>query len=227
MAGGPPPPTTGPPIPPSPIQRKTPKASKVAMQLAAANAAARDESGQRMKRNTNTRDVCTQYRAADGSDRFRCNRCLKSFNLRCTVLRHVRQQHEGRFVPHPCPECGQVFKRTDHLKVHRKKIHQIDTISSRTYARKAAAAAAAAAAEATGGAGKDVSGDVDGLSLGEVEADDEEGMVDSPSMVIVSSECVEGGEEEEEEEEEEVDEEVEEDAATVTVTPATPTKRTA
>ena len=61
---------------------------------------------------------------ADGP-KFRCKKCNRVFNLRCTVLRHVRHQHEGRFVPHPCEQCGQVFKRTDHLKVHKRKIHNM------------------------------------------------------------------------------------------------------
>ena len=57
--------------------------------------------------------------------KYRCLACSRCFNLKCTLLRHVRHQHQGRFVPHPCEQCGQVFKRTDHLKVHMKKIHNV------------------------------------------------------------------------------------------------------
>merc|ERR1711953_1181382 len=32
-------------------------------------------------------------------------------------------------VPHPCGQCGQVFKRTDHLKVHMRKIHKMTSQS--------------------------------------------------------------------------------------------------
>ena len=63
--------------------------------------------------------------AADGAVKFRCMACSRIFNLKCTLLRHVRHQHQGRFVPHPCGQCGQVFKRTDHLKVHMRKIHNM------------------------------------------------------------------------------------------------------
>ena len=61
--------------------------------------------------------------------KYRCTACSRCFNLKCTLLRHVRHQHQGRFVPHPCGQCGQVFKRTDHLKVHMKKIHNISSSS--------------------------------------------------------------------------------------------------
>ena len=61
--------------------------------------------------------------------KYRCTACSRCFNLKCNLLRHVRHQHQGRFVPHPCGQCGQVFKRTDHLKVHMKKIHNISTSS--------------------------------------------------------------------------------------------------
>jgi len=63
--------------------------------------------------------------AADGNVKYRCMACSRVFNLKCTLLRHVRHQHQGRFVPHPCGQCGQVFKRTDHLKVHMRKIHNM------------------------------------------------------------------------------------------------------
>ena len=63
--------------------------------------------------------------ASDGAVKFRCMACSRIFNLKCTLLRHVRHQHQGRFVPHPCGQCGQVFKRTDHLKVHMRKIHNM------------------------------------------------------------------------------------------------------
>ena len=81
----------------------------------------------RLKRlnNAQNHNVYTQYQNAEGQVRFRCTECSRSFNLKCTLLRHVRHQHQGRFVPHPCRICGQVFKRTDHLKVHMKKIHRI------------------------------------------------------------------------------------------------------
>jgi len=81
----------------------------------------------RLKRlnNASNHNVYTQYQTAEGQVRFRCTECSRSFNLKCTLLRHVRHQHQGRFVPHPCRICGQVFKRTDHLKVHMKKIHRI------------------------------------------------------------------------------------------------------
>ncbi|XP_059090070.1 protein tramtrack, beta isoform-like isoform X1 [Tigriopus californicus] len=81
----------------------------------------------RLKRLTNTDDVYTIEKTPDG-DKFRCKACSRRFNLKCTLLRHVRHQHQGRYRPHPCPECGQVFKRTDHLKVHLKKIHQVVTL---------------------------------------------------------------------------------------------------
>ena len=78
----------------------------------------------RLKRLTNTDSVYTMCQTPDGP-KFQCAMCARVFNLKCTLLRHVRHQHQGRFVPHPCKSCGQVFKRTDHLKVHMKKIHNI------------------------------------------------------------------------------------------------------
>ena len=92
-----------------------------------AGAAAQRNSVPRLKRlnNAQNHNVYTQYQTAEGQVRFRCTECSRSFNLKCTLLRHVRHQHQGRFVPHPCRICGQVFKRTDHLKVHMKKIHRI------------------------------------------------------------------------------------------------------
>eukprot|EP00096_Caligus_rogercresseyi_P002533 TRINITY_DN146_c1_g3_i2.p1 TRINITY_DN146_c1_g3~~TRINITY_DN146_c1_g3_i2.p1 ORF type:complete len:571 (-),score=165.44 TRINITY_DN146_c1_g3_i2:765-2477(-) len=82
----------------------------------------------RLKRFTNNDSVFTMCQTSDGP-KFRCTACSRVFNLKCTLLRHVRHQHQGRFVPHPCSQCGQVFKRTDHLKVHMKKIHNIAPIS--------------------------------------------------------------------------------------------------
>ena len=83
----------------------------------------------RLKRLTNTDSVYTMCQTPDGP-KFQCAMCARIFNLKCTLLRHVRHQHQGRFVPHPCKTCGQVFKRTDHLKVHMKKIHNISSGSS-------------------------------------------------------------------------------------------------
>merc|ERR1719158_1770835 len=74
----------------------------------------------RLKRLTNTDSVYTMCQTPEGP-KFQCAMCARIFNLKCTLLRHVRHQHQGRFVPHPCKTCGQVFKRTDHLKVHMKK----------------------------------------------------------------------------------------------------------
>merc|ERR1719384_1670363 len=85
--------------------------------------------GNRLKRLTNTDSVYTMCQTPDGP-KFQCAMCARIFNLKCTLLRHVRHQHQGRFVPHPCKTCGQVFKRTDHLKVHMKKIHNISSGSS-------------------------------------------------------------------------------------------------
>jgi len=82
------------------------------------------ESPTRLKRITNTDSVYTMCQTPEGS-KFQCAICARVFNLKCTLLRHVRHQHQGRFVPHPCKTCGQVFKRTDHLKVHMKKIHNL------------------------------------------------------------------------------------------------------
>ena len=112
---------------PSPRKSKTSKVTAEAVAIATANAANAAANGNRLKRLTNTDEVFTMQKTANGRDRFRCKACSRCFNLKCTLLRHVRHQHQMRFVPHPCPECGQVFKRTDHLKVHLKKIHQIDS----------------------------------------------------------------------------------------------------
>ena len=78
----------------------------------------------RLKRITNTDSVFTMCQTPEGP-KFQCAMCARVFNLKCTLLRHVRHQHQGRFVPHPCKTCGQIFKRTDHLKVHMKKIHNV------------------------------------------------------------------------------------------------------
>ena len=78
----------------------------------------------RLKRITNTDSVFTLCQTPEGT-KFQCAMCARVFNLKCTLLRHVRHQHQGRFVPHPCKTCGQIFKRTDHLKVHMKKIHNV------------------------------------------------------------------------------------------------------
>jgi len=83
----------------------------------------------RLKRLTNTDSVYTMCQTPEGP-KFQCAMCARIFNLKCTLLRHVRHQHQGRFVPHPCKTCGQVFKRTDHLKVHMKKIHNINVVTS-------------------------------------------------------------------------------------------------
>lgn len=83
----------------------------------------------RLKRLTNTDSVYTMCQTPEGP-KFQCAMCARIFNLKCTLLRHVRHQHQGRFVPHPCKTCGQVFKRTDHLKVHMKKIHNINVVAT-------------------------------------------------------------------------------------------------
>jgi len=88
-------------------------------------------SSSRLKRLTNTDSVYTMCQTADGP-KFQCALCARIFNLKCTLLRHVRHQHQGRFVPHPCKSCGQVFKRTDHLKVHMKKIHNLTVQNSQS-----------------------------------------------------------------------------------------------
>lgn len=90
-----------------------------------------NSSSSRLKRLTNTDSVYTMCQTADGP-KFQCALCARIFNLKCTLLRHVRHQHQGRFVPHPCKSCGQVFKRTDHLKVHMKKIHNLTVQNSQT-----------------------------------------------------------------------------------------------
>ena len=183
------------------------KPSKVARQLAAMNAAVTPPGGggdpagagggqqQRMKRITNTDDVYTIHKTSEGALKFRCKMCHRCFNLKCTLLRHVRHQHQGRFVPHPCPQCGQVFKRTDHLKVHLKKIHQIEQLSSRQQARLQAAVGegGGSPAELAGGGGEG------GLQI--VDAEGEEGDVGSPLLVGEIAESPIAAEEEEEEEE--------------------------
>ena len=90
-------------------------------------AAPGSDSGKRLKRLNRAAQMnaIAMVQGPDGTPKFRCKQCNRVFNLRCTVLRHVRHQHEGRFVPHPCSQCGQVFKRTDHLKVHMRKIHNV------------------------------------------------------------------------------------------------------
>ena len=91
------------------------------------NVLAKTASSLRLKR-LNSAAQSTVYSvvtAPDGTVKFRCMACSRIFNLKCTLLRHVRHQHQGRFVPHPCGQCGQVFKRTDHLKVHMRKIHNM------------------------------------------------------------------------------------------------------
>ena len=182
------------------------KPSKVARQLAAMNAAVTPPGGgdpagaggqqQRMKRITNTDDVYTIHKTSEGALKFRCKMCHRCFNLKCTLLRHVRHQHQGRFVPHPCPQCGQVFKRTDHLKVHLKKIHQIEQLSSRQQARLQAAGGegGGSPAELAGGGGGE-----GGLQI--VDAEGEEGDVGSPLLVGEIAESPIAAEEEEEEEE--------------------------
>ena len=91
------------------------------------NLMAKTASSLRLKR-LNSAAQSTVYSlvtTADGIAKYRCMACSRVFNLKCTLLRHVRHQHQGRFVPHPCGQCGQVFKRTDHLKVHMRKIHNM------------------------------------------------------------------------------------------------------
>ena len=85
----------------------------------------------RLKRlnNAQQHNVYTLMQTPEGAVKFRCTECSRCFNLKCTLLRHVRHQHQGRFVPHPCGQCGQVFKRTDHLKVHMRKIHKMTSAS--------------------------------------------------------------------------------------------------
>ena len=95
----------------------------------------------RLKRLTNTDSVYTMCQTPDGP-KFQCAMCARIFNLKCTLLRHVRHQHQGRFVPHPCKTCGQVFKRTDHLKVHMKKIHNISVTTSQSPNNNSATATA-------------------------------------------------------------------------------------
>ena len=96
-----------------------------------------DKSTNRLKRLNRAAQMnaIAMCQTAEGP-KFRCKKCNRVFNLRCTVLRHVRHQHEGRFVPHPCSQCGQVFKRTDHLKVHMRKIHNVGTTPKRGGVKK-------------------------------------------------------------------------------------------
>ena len=130
-AAGTPPPTTSapPPMPAMPVPAVSGGASSRRAKAKAKprhNPLAAIPVGGRLKRISNTESVYTLIKTSTG-DKFACRLCSRSFNLRCTLLRHVRHQHQGRFVPHPCPQCGQIFKRTDHLKVHLKKIHNVET----------------------------------------------------------------------------------------------------
>ena len=118
---------TAPPNLATPSLSATPNAQRLTERSGDGSGSAQRNSVPRLKRlnNASNHNVYTQYQTAEGQVRFRCTECSRSFNLKCTLLRHVRHQHQGRFVPHPCRICGQVFKRTDHLKVHMKKIHRI------------------------------------------------------------------------------------------------------
>ncbi len=178
---------TGPPGPnrTTLTPRRAAKAAERQAQAAAAAAAAA-ASGGRLKRLTNTDNVYTMMKTAEG-DKFKCRSCHRCFNLKCTLLRHVRHQHQGRYVPHPCPQCGQIFKRTDHLKVHLRKIHNI--VSAKRAGRGGGAAAAGSAAGGAAAAGA-ADGD-DAMNLSAAEGSD------SP----VGSDLEEGDEEEEELEE--------------------------
>ena len=106
----------------------------------------------RLKRlnNAQQHNVYTLCQTAEGAMKYRCTECSRCFNLKCTLLRHVRHQHQGRFVPHPCGQCGQVFKRTDHLKVHMRKIHKMTSASRSNRSHGAGAAAASPQAEQPG-----------------------------------------------------------------------------
>lgn len=116
--------------PPSPASN--PRGGQSAGAAAAAAAAKAATKSVRLKR-LNSAEQHTVYSMCQTPDgvKYRCTACSRCFNLKCTLLRHVRHQHQGRFVPHPCGQCGQVFKRTDHLKVHMKKIHNISSSSRR------------------------------------------------------------------------------------------------
>jgi hypothetical protein len=130
--------------PPSPsAAAKTRKPAEGAKPAGAAYAA----KSVRLKR-LNSAEQHTVYSMCQTPEgvKYRCRTCSRCFNLKCTLLRHVRHQHQGRFVPHPCGQCGQVFKRTDHLKVHMKKIHNISSSSRRLSANAASAASPAVAA---------------------------------------------------------------------------------
>lgn len=105
----------------------------------------------RLKRlnNAQQHNVYTLCHTAEGTQKFRCTECSRTFNLKCTLLRHVRHQHQGRFVPHPCGQCGQVFKRTDHLKVHMRKIHKMTSQSRNQRGQQSQAQAGGGGGSAT------------------------------------------------------------------------------
>ena len=128
---------------PMPAQSATPP-SPAGAQAAAAPAKAAQKSVRLQRLNSAEQHTVYSMCQTPEGVKYRCTACSRCFNLKCTLLRHVRHQHQGRFVPHPCGQCGQVFKRTDHLKVHMKKIHNISS-SSRRHSQNAASSAANAA----------------------------------------------------------------------------------
>ena len=121
-------------LPPTPASLAASAAAAAAATSRSANstpAGSGSNTVPRLKRlnNAQQHNVYTLCQTAEGAMKFRCTECSRCFNLKCTLLRHVRHQHQGRFVPHPCGQCGQVFKRTDHLKVHMRKIHKMTSAS--------------------------------------------------------------------------------------------------
>jgi len=177
---------------PLPAKPSTPR--RTAKAAALAQAMNNASNGGRLKRLTNTDSVFTVVKSADGSDKFRCKSCHRSFNLKCTLLRHVRHQHQGRFVPHPCPECGQVFKRTDHLKVHLRKIHGIVSASRK---RGGGAGSSAAAAMGQRGTPPNTEELEEEMMEDEVDLDDEEVEEEDAELLEEGDESKEENEEEE------------------------------
>lgn len=68
-----------------------------------------------------TNENCLSPAATGRTLPYMCSQCNRSFKLPSSLTSHMKTHSEER--KHVCPECGNTFKRAEHLRIHVNGVH--------------------------------------------------------------------------------------------------------